>query len=266
MLIGLGLQVLALSLISISVVQPIFVSGIVVLLVLSHHFLKEHLARREWVAISLVGLSLLAISLSLSAASDEAGSSGKVSSLVLAGIPTIVFSAWLFFSAEHLYGSRRPHARFGAPLLGIATGMTYGVAALATKAVASQVQQYGVVSAIPHVFGSAYFYAIVVSSVIGLVLFQTALQRCQASLIVPVSNTVTSVYVMVLGTVIFSEHLPTQGWKLGLRVIGLIGVLSSVLLLASSKSPAAQEEVPLLEEPIVLPSEAGEPVQGGAAG
>ena len=109
LLAGLALQVLALSLVSISVVQPIFVSGIVILLVLSHVSLKEHLGRREWGAVCVVALSLLAISLSLDASSDHAGSSGAFGSLVLAAIPTVLVAGWLFETAERVEG--RPGAR-----------------------------------------------------------------------------------------------------------------------------------------------------------
>lgn len=258
MLGGLVLQVLALSLVPISVVQPIFVSGIVVLLVLSHVALKERLGRSEWSAVILVGAALLAISLSLDSASDRAGSQGAFGSLVLAAIPTVCFAGWLFLGADRLGTEGHRRAQFRAPLFGLSSGLMYGVAALATKAVSAQVERYGFWLAIPHVFASPYLYALVVTSATGLLLFQTALQRCPASVVVPVSNVVSSVYVVAVGTVIFGEHLPSSGWKLALRVVGFAAVFVSVLLLASAKSASPEPEMPLLEEPISLPAPIGE--------
>lgn len=253
LLAGLALQVLALSLVSISVVQPIFVSGIVILLVLSHVSLKEHLGRREWGAVCVVALSLLAISLSLDASSDHAGASGAFGSLVLAAIPTVLVAGWLFVTAERVEGRPGARVHIGAPLFGVSTGLMYGVAALATKAVAAQVERYGLISSIPHVLASAYLYALVVTSAAGLLLFQTALQRCPASVVVPVSNVVSSTYVVAVGTLIFGEHLPSAEWKLTLRILGFAGVLVSVLVLANPRA-TGQAEMPLVEAPLVLPA------------
>jgi drug/metabolite transporter (DMT)-like permease len=253
LLAGLALQVLALSLVSISVVQPIFVSGIVILLVLSHVSLKEHLGRREWGVVCVVALSLLAISLSLDASSDHAGASGAFGSLVLAAIPTVLVAGWLFVTAERVEGRPGARVHIRAPLFGVSTGLMYGVAALATKAVAAQVERYGLISSIPHVLASAYLYALVVTSAAGLLLFQTALQRCPASVVVPVSNVVSSTYVVAVGTLIFGEHLPSAEWKLTLRILGFAGVLVSVLVLANPRA-TGQAEMPLVEAPLVLPA------------
>jgi drug/metabolite transporter (DMT)-like permease len=259
MLVGLGLQVVALSLVPISVVQPIFVSGIVVLLVLSHVSLKEHLGRREWAAIALVALALLSISLSLDSTSDQAGTAGAFGSLVAAAVPTIAVAFWLFLLADRLRdgGGRRGAIR--APLFGLASGLMYGVASLATKAVSAIVEKRGVWESIPHVLASPYLYALVATSVFGLLLFQTALQRCPASVVVPISNVVSSVYVVAVGTAIFGEHLPAADWKLTLRVFGFVAVFVSVLLLANAKSQVTEPEMPLLEEPVVLPAPTEEP-------
>ncbi len=259
MLVGLGLQVLALSLVPISVVQPIFVSGIVVLLVLSHVTLKEHLGRREWAAIALVALALLSISLSLDSASDQAGTQGAFGSLVAAAVPTIAVAFWLFLLADRLRDGGVRRAAVRAPLFGLASGLMYGVASLATKAVSAIVEKRGVWESIPHVLASPYLYALVATSVFGLLLFQTALQRCPASVVVPVSNVVSSVYVVAVGTVIFGEHLPAADWKLALRIVGFVAVFVSVLLLANAKSQVKEPEMPLLEEPVVLPTLAEEP-------
>jgi drug/metabolite transporter (DMT)-like permease len=251
LLVGLALQVAALSLVSISVVQPIFVSGIVILLVLSHVSLGERLGRTEWVIVSLIGASLLAISLSLDAGSDKAGSHGDFALLAAAAVPTVAVALWLFFTADRAQPGVGWLGRIRAPLYGLAAGLLYGVAALAAKAVSAQIENDGLIHSIPHIVSSPFLYALGVTSATGLLLFQTALQRCPASVIVPMSNVISSTYVVVVGSAIFGEHLPTAGWKLALRVIGFVGVLASVALWAGAhagESPPAA--APVLAEPV----------------
>ncbi len=264
MLGGLALQVVALSLVSISVVQPIFVSGIVLLLVLSHVTLHERLGRRERGAVILVAVALLAISLSLDASSDRAGSNGALRSLILAAVPTVAVACFLFVLAGRA-GSGRGRLALPALLFGASSGLTYGVAALATKAVAAEIQRYGVVASIPHVVSSAYLYTLILTSGLGLLLFQTGLQRCPASVVVPVSNLISSTYVVAVGTVIFDEQLPGVAWKLALRIIGFAGVLVSVLLLVNARTD--EPELPLIGDPVVAPVASAEPppLPSGAA-
>jgi uncharacterized membrane protein len=242
LLVGLGLQVVALSLVSISVVQPIFVSGIVILLILSHISLGERLGRTEWIIVSLIGVSLLAISLSLDAGSDKAGSHGDFGLLAAAAVPTVAVALWLFVSADRAQVGVGWVGRVRTPLYGLAAGLLYGVAALAAKAVSAQIENDGLVHSIPHIVTSPFLYALGITSAAGLLLFQTALQRCPASVIVPMSNVISSTYVVVVGSAIFNEHLPAEGWKLVLRIVGFAGVLASVALWAGAH---ATEAVPV---------------------
>ena len=250
MLAGLALQILALSVVPISVVQPIFVSGIVLLLVLSHVALGEHLARRDWAGVGVVAVALLLISLSLDSHADRAGTRGTVGGIVGVGLPTAAVAVWLFMAADRLGqappGSNRFHLR--APIYGMASGLVYGVASLATKAVSSQLEKGGIFHAVPHVLASPYVYLLGLSSAGGLVLFQTALQRCHASLVVPVSNVISSAYVVAVGTVLFGEHLPDTRWRMSLRVVGFAGVLAGMALLAGGRN-VADTYPPLYPEP-----------------
>ncbi|HET6809699.1 MAG TPA: DMT family transporter [Acidimicrobiales bacterium] len=249
MLAGLALQILALSVVPISVVQPIFVSGIVLLLVLAHLALGEHLGRRDWAGVGVVAVALLFISLSLDPRNDHAGTRGTFTGIIGIGVPTAVVAVWLFLTADrlgHADGHTRMHLR--APLYGMASGLVYGVASLATKAVSAQMEKGGIFHALPHVLASPYVYLLGVSSAGGLVLFQTALQRCHASVVVPVSNVISSAYVVAVGTVLFGDHLPDTGWRVALRLVGFAGVLGGMVLLAGARS-VADTYPPLYTEP-----------------
>ena len=70
---GLLCQGLALSLAPISVAQPIFASGIVLLLVLSHFVLHDRLRPVEWFALATIVLALVLLGLSIDTRVDHAG-------------------------------------------------------------------------------------------------------------------------------------------------------------------------------------------------
>lgn len=249
MLAGLALQIVALSVVPISVVQPIFVSGIVLLLVLAHLALGEHLGRRDWAGVGVVAVALLCISLSLDPRNDHAGTRGTVAGIIGIGVPTAVVAVWLFLTADRLgHDGSHPRTHLRAPLYGMASGLVYGVASLATKAVSAQMEKGGIFHALPHVLASPYVYLLGLSSAGGLVLFQTALQRCHASVVVPVSNVISSAYVVAVGTVLFGDHLPDTGWRVALRLVGFAGVLGGMALLAGARS-VADTYPPLYPEP-----------------
>jgi hypothetical protein len=64
--------------------------------------------------------------------------------------------------------------------------------------------------------------------------------------------------VVAVGTLIFGEHLPAAEWKLALRIVGFVGVLVSVLVLANPRAPGGAE-MALVEAPVVLPAPAEAP-------
>jgi len=85
---GLVCQGLALSLAPISVAQPIFASGIVLLLVLSHFVLHDRLRPVEWIALATIVIALVLLGLSIDTRVDHAGGPARLAYLLLAAIPT----------------------------------------------------------------------------------------------------------------------------------------------------------------------------------
>ena len=73
------------------------------------------------------------------------------------------------------------------------------------------------------VAGSPYPYVTVGCSAIGMLIFQTGLQRCRVSIVGPVSNITGSVFFIVAGTWLFGERLPADPAKLALRLAGIVG-------------------------------------------
>jgi drug/metabolite transporter (DMT)-like permease len=229
---GLVCQGLALSLAPISVAQPIFASGIVLLLVLSHFVLHDRLQGVEWFALATIVVALVLLGLSIDTRVDRAGGPADLADLFLAAIPTAAVGLVVFEVADRAHRSRRRLRQLRAPLFGVAAGLLYGVAGLGLKSAATFVQRWGLIGSVPHLLVSPDLYLLAVSMATGLVLFQTGLQRCSASVVSPVNIVTSTAYVIAVGTVLFNEHLPSSPGSLGLRVAGFAGVVVGLVTLA----------------------------------
>jgi len=229
---GLVCQGLALSLAPISVAQPIFASGIVLLLVLSHFVLHDRLRPMEWSALATIVIALVLLGLSIDTRVDHAGGPARLLYFLLAAIPTSAVGLAIFVIADRAHSSERRFRRLRAPLFGVAAGLLYGVAGLGLKSAATYVQRWGLLGSVPHLVSSPDLYVLAVTMVTGLVLFQTGLQRCSASVVSPVNIVTSTAYVIAVGTVLFNEHLPTSAGPLGLRMAGFAGVVVGLVTLA----------------------------------
>ncbi len=227
MLVGLGLQVLALTLVPISVVQPVLASGLGLLAVASHVFLGERLSRREWVAVALIVVALVAVGASESSSTDQAGDHADLLALVVVGLPALVLGGALFSATSR----RRPAGAPGVSF-GLGCGLVYGVAALATKAVAAPIESGGLIAGVLHDVTRPYVYILGLTSLGGLLMFQTGLQRCRAAVVVPVSNVTSGALAVIAGTVVFGESLPPAWWQELLRIGGFAAILTGAVLLS----------------------------------
>jgi drug/metabolite transporter (DMT)-like permease len=236
MLCGLGFQVLALTLAPVTVVQPAIASGVAVVLVLSRLVLREQLGRGEYACVAVMALSV--VLLAFSAGNAEVGHHFSSVAASAVAIPSVVVAL-----AAGASGLRAGSRRHGKPVTGvsygIATGLLYGVAALAIKALSGAVlHHHGIASVLIAVLSSPYLYVMGACSAAGLLLFQTALQRCRIAIVAPVSNVLGSIYFMVVGTWLFHERLPSDPVLLALRLVGI--VIACVVVVLLSRQGAAE--------------------------
>jgi multidrug transporter EmrE-like cation transporter len=230
-LVGLAIQVLAFSRAPILVVQAIFGGGIVLLVVAARAFLHEPLHRTEGIGLAIAIPALILISVSLNGSADLVGTKGSAL-VVLAWSAATLGIAGLAYVGLH-----RRAVEMGF-LYGLTSGLAYGVASLGTKGAATLVTRHGVVGSIPQILSSPYPYLFVVASSVGLFVFQSGLQRCRITVVGPVSSVASSVYVVVIGTFLFGERLPTDPSVLALRLIGFAGVLIGSCFLARAEPGA----------------------------
>lgn len=231
--LGLGCQGLSLALAPISIVQPVFALGIVLLLVLSHFVLHDRLPTVAWLGVTAIVAAVVLLGFSVDPNVDRAGGPAPFLDLALAAIPTCAVAVAVFAMADAADRSKRARNLRG-PLFGVAAGLFYGVAGLSLKSAATLVQRYGLFAAIPRLVASPSLYLLVGSCAVGLMLFQTGLQRCPASVVAPVNIVTSTAYVIGVGTLIFNEHLPADTVLLAFRVAGFAGVAVGLVTLAVS--------------------------------
>ncbi len=238
MLVGLGLQVLALMLAPVTLVQPLIAGGVGVVLVLSRLVLREHMDRTQYFCIAFMAVSVVLLAASAGGASGEVGH--KASGVLLATVAVPSCLVGLLAGASALRAGARKHR---VPVIGIsygfATGMFYGVAALAIKALSGTLlHRHGVAGTVMALLSSPYLYVMAACSALGLLFFQTALQRCRISIVAPVSNVLGSIYFMVVGTWMFHEKLPSDPGQLALRLGGIAIACFVVIQLSRQPGPA----------------------------
>jgi hypothetical protein len=148
----------------------------------------------------------------------------------MTGLVTLlaVAAGWLALRGDPGAGSRRDAAG-----LALAAGLLYGLGALAEKAVATRLVGHGLVGGAVSSLATAYPWVFLVATFGGLMAFQVGLQRQPASLLVPLSNVVSSGCALVGASLVFGELLLPAGWWSLPRWLGFAAVLAAVAVLAA---------------------------------
>lgn len=233
-LVGLGLQIIALAYAPLSVAQPVFLTAQTLLLLLFGRFLGDTPTRGQWAAIACMVASLAAISASVSGDGDVG--QHAPTPLVVAITLGSALAGLLAAGAAHV--ATRFSAAVGV-IYGAAAGLLYGVAGMQAKGISGLLAQYHLRGFVPAVLTSPYPYLLAGTCVLGLGLFQTAMQRSRASIVAPVSNCVGNVYLVFVGSFVFGERLPADPWPLGLRLLGFVLAVCVLFLMPKGEEEAA---------------------------
>ncbi len=284
MLCGFGLQVVALSRAPVSVVQPVLGSGVVILLVLSRLVLRETLGRLELACVLAMAGAIVLIALSAVGAAGHVGH--QVSGPALAVVAALAVMVAIMLGASAMRPGQAGRHRM--PAVGVSyavsSGLLYGVATLGLKALAGMLARPGAGG--PHLIltlaGSPYPYLTFGCSAVGMLIFQTGLQRCRVSIVGPVSNITGSVFFIVAGSWLFGERLPADPVTLALRLAGIVIAGTVVVLLsrrpsrdedgvvpAAAAAPAVAAQPAVAAEPAVAadgtePADGSAPIMGAA--
>jgi drug/metabolite transporter (DMT)-like permease len=245
MLLGLACQTIVLSFEPVSVVQPVLASGVALVLVLSRLVLRERLGAVEFRCVAAMAVCVILLAASSGGKGAGAGHHAAPGWMAAVAIPSAVIG--LLVGARPLRSRSSPLAGRGpsaAVCFGVGTGLLYGVAALAIKALSGiLVRNHGAVSIVTGVVSSPYLYVFAGSSATAMLLYQAGLQSCRASILVPVSTVTGSVYFLIAGTWLFHEQLPADPAKLVLR-LAAIAAAGLVIITLSRQAPGADEMGP----------------------
>jgi drug/metabolite transporter (DMT)-like permease len=242
MLAGLACQAVALTFEPVTVVQPVLACGAVLVPVLSRLLLRERLGGGEACWVAALAAAVLLLAASAAGAGAQAGHRASPGPMAAVIVTSVLAGAAL--AAGSLRGrgagqagaAARPRHGGGA-VTGAGTGLLYGVAALAVKALSGILAGHrAAAGAAAAVAASPYLYLLGGCLAAGMLLFQAGLQASRASVIVPVSAVTGSAYVIVTGTWLFHEHLPAGPARLGLRLAGI--ALAALAVVALSRQAA----------------------------
>jgi uncharacterized protein YbaR (Trm112 family)/drug/metabolite transporter (DMT)-like permease len=261
---GLVLQVVVLSLEPLTVAQPLQAAGLVVTILFSRLMLHERLGRAELTCIAIMAAAVVLLSLSSDGGTDGAAGT-RAAGAAIAAAAAPAFLAGLVIFAATGRASRRRHRRPGTGVsYSLGSGLMYGVTGLALKALsAAAFTARSAGGALAAAIGSPYLYMALGCLAIGMGLFQTALQRGKASIVIPVSTIVSTGYLVVLGSWLFHERLPAGPLSLAMRLAGAIAALAVPIILtvvserASAPRPAAD---PATDRPEARPAARHRPV------
>ena len=246
-LVGMVLQLVVLSLEPLTVAQPLQASGVVVTILLSRLVLRERLGRIELVCIAVLVASVVLLSLS-SGHGSAAGTHADALSVTLAALPGFGLAAGIYWSAQRPGRARHRQRRPASGIsYGLCAGLMYGVAGLALKALSAALfSGHRAHSLLIAAALSPYLYVALDCMAAGLCLFQTALQRSPASIVVPLGAIISTGYLIVIGSWLFHERLPSSPLLLSLRLIGGIAAVLVPIVLAVTAERAATRRRPAL--------------------
>jgi len=230
---GYAMQFIALRNGSLALVQPIFVTGLVMALGASALAQHRRFSRGDWVANAQI---LGGIALYIAAAQPGPGNprGSTVGWILLAAVSTGVVAALIAISP----GS--PQRRSLA--LGAATGIVFGT----TSAITERTSHRLVIS-LGHALGDWSPYVLVVVSVGGLVLNQSAFQAGDLKWSLPAITVLEPLVAILIGQALFHEHVATSALHVTGQILGLASMVVGVLILATS--PALSRLAPARDGP-----------------
>lgn len=223
--------IIALGLAPVSVAQPAFAAGVACGILVITLVLGERITRGEYVALGIMPVALGLLTLS-TADGTETGTTANTPLLVAASLTTVAVCLVVV-------GLASGRGRYmSAAAMGVAAGFAQGSAGLQGKGLGGLLIDHGLWNAVVPALLSPYPYLYAVGWAVGIVLFQTSLQRSRASITAPVSNVAGNVFMVVMGTVLFGERLPDDPAMLALRVSGFALTLMVIVLVRGNVAQA----------------------------
>ncbi|GAA2254786.1 hypothetical protein GCM10010402_07490 [Actinomadura luteofluorescens] len=220
---GLGLQILALRNLPLSTAVPIFMSGIVPLLLIALVFFGERLTPREWLSLVLIGGAILLLTGSLRGDEPIGSADAPLWKIAAVVAPAVLVPVLILVLGDH-----RPDGRHARPVTGIAYGLSsgfpVGTAELAIKGWSDDAHATSL-----RIAATPWPYLTVLAAAIGFGIMVMAFQRCRVSIVATVMTVSAKTYLLTMGTFLYAEPWPQDvarsAMRLGALALGAVAVL-----------------------------------------
>jgi drug/metabolite transporter (DMT)-like permease len=243
LLIGFGLQGLALANGPVALVQPIIATELAFAIPLAIWRRHRKAHRREWIGIASVLAGVTAFLIASSPVAGTRQPAGLDWLLTLTPVGAVI--AISVAVAATVQGPLR------ATLLGIAAGLSFGLLAVLTKAVTLQLS-----SGVSAVLGGWQLYVLILLGISALVVSQSAYQAGPLALSMPAVALLEPIVAVVAGEIVFKEQAQLAGPALavegGAALIAVLGIATlatspTVLSIYQQTQSPSEQTIPRVE-------------------
>jgi drug/metabolite transporter (DMT)-like permease len=202
----------AMALAPLSLVQAVISGGLVFLTVLAERFFGFSVGRRQWIGVGLTaaGLALLAVTLP-----STGGTDSKYSLAAMVAFEAGLLAVGLLLVLSHKFGAKHEHH---GVLLGVASGILFGVSDVAIKALTGQIGESGASGLL-----SPWLLTCIAASVIAFFASARGLQKGEAVPVITLTAAGANVSAIAGGILVFGDPMPSD--PLGIVVQSLAFVL-----------------------------------------
>ncbi|MFG2043474.1 DMT family transporter [Dactylosporangium sp. NPDC048998] len=225
--VGTALQAVALHFGPLVLVEPLLVSGLFLAIPLAAALNRRRVHGRDFAVVALGGAGLAAFLLAAQprAGIDQPSVEGWLSVALWAGP---VLAACLIAGWCARNGTR-------AALLGVATGLLYGIAASLLKALTAQIAVDPLA-----VFTRGEVYALVVVGLGAVILNQDAFQSSRIAVPLTAITILDPAASVAIGVTAFHESISTDGPRLAVELAAAIAMVGGIWFASTTHSDARQ--------------------------
>lgn len=216
---------MAVALAPLSIVQPINAAGISVLVVLAITRLREKASPVDWLGIISIGVGVVLLGVSLFSTPGETRAHSPLLTWFFL-ILGFVVAGYSLLAAFRSSGER------ASALLGVGAGIIIGLTAVLQKLGWREAGDRWGEFKVAAIIYSWPFWVALGLAVLSLVLYQVALQRGRALVVVPLVAGMSNLIPIAAGFIAFREPLPTTGLMTAFRLVSMLLVVVGAVLLS----------------------------------
>ncbi|WP_432991716.1 DMT family transporter [Dactylosporangium sp. CA-233914] len=225
--VGTALQAVALSFGPLILVEPLLITGLFLAIPLAAALNRRRVHPRDYGVVALGGAGLAAFLLAAQPRPGiaEPSVAGWLGVALWAGplLAVCLISAWCAGNSAR------------AVLLGIASGLLYGVAASLLKALTAELSTHPL-----GIFTRGQTYALVVVGLAAVILNQNAFQSSRIAVPLMAITIVDPAVGVAIGVTAFHEQIDTDGPRLAIQVIAVLAMVSAIWLASTTRSDIRQ--------------------------